>query len=125
MEHTVAATRNSSVAVFGAGGVGLSVILGAQRRGCSTIIAVDIDDQKLRFAKRLGATHVLNAKAKDVLAQISKIVPSGLDYTVDASGNKNAMENAFAAIKEKGGVCVIAGNLSKDEKIQLHPFDLI
>ena len=125
MENTVSAAKGSAVAVFGVGGIGLSVILGAKRRGVSTIIGIDIEDQKLNFAKRMGATHTLNAKSKDLVAQILKIVPSGLDYSVDASGNKLAMENAFAAIKEKGGTCVIAGNLSKDEKIQLHPFDLI
>lgn len=125
MENTVAATKNSTVAVFGVGGIGLSVILGAKRRGSSTIIAIDIEDKKLDFAKKMGATHVLNAKAQDFLAKLSSMAPNGVDYAVDASGNKIAMENAFACIKEKGGICVIAGNLGKDEKIQLHPFDLI
>ncbi len=125
MENTVAAAKGSSVAVFGVGGVGLSVILGAKRRGSSTVIAIDIEDKKLQFAKRMGATHTLNARAKDLLAQLARIVPGGVDHAVDASGNKTAMENAFACIKEKGGTCVIAGNLGKDEKIELHPFDLI
>ena len=125
MENTVAAAGGTSVAVFGVGGIGLSVILGARRRGCSTIIAVDLEGKRLRFAKRMGATHALNANSQNVLKEINTIMPTGLDYAVDASGNKNAMENAFAAVKEKGGVCVIAGNLSKDEQIALHPFDLI
>ncbi len=125
MENTVNAAKGSSVAVFGVGGIGLSVVLGAKRRGVKTIIAIDIEQKKLDFAKRLGATHFLNAKSPDLLQQIAAIVPGGVDYTVDASGNKLAMENAFSAIKEKTGICVIAGNLSKDEKISLHPFDLI
>ncbi len=125
MENTVQARPGSAVAVFGVGGVGLSVVLGAKRRGCAIIIAIDIDAQKLKFAKRLGVTHALNAKDKNLLSKIYKLSPGGLDYAVDASGNKTAMELAFAAVKEKGGICVIAGNLGKDEKIQLHPFDLI
>ena len=125
MENTLNAVKGSSVAVFGVGGIGLSVVLGAKRRGVKSIIAVDIEQKKLDFAKMLGATNFLNAKSPDVLAQIAAIAPGGLDYAVDASGNKQAMENAFAAIKEKGGICVIAGNLSKEEKISLHPFDLI
>ena len=125
MENTVAASKGSSVAVFGAGGIGLSVVLGAKRRGCSTIIAIDVQGNKLDFAKRMGATHTLNAKDRDLLMNIARISPGGVDYAVDASGNKTAMENAFRCIKEKGGICVIAGNLGKDEKIQLHPFDLI
>jgi len=122
--NTLKAAKNSSVIVFGVGGVGLSVILGAKLRGCPKIIAVDVVDAKLKFAKRLGATHLVNASKSNVLKSINAILPKGADYTVDASGNKTAMENAFAAIKDTG-VCVIAGNLSKDEKIELHPFELI
>jgi len=124
INNTLHAVRKSSVAVFGVGGVGLSVIMGAKRRGCSTIIAIDIADTKLKFARRMGATHLINASKVSVLEAIRLIVPQGADYAVDASGNKTAMENAFACIKTSG-VCVIAGNLGLDEKIQLHPFDLI
>ena len=124
MENTVAAAKKSSVAVFGVGGIGLSVILGAKRRGCTTIIAVDISDSKLMFAQKMGATHTINAR-HNVLSAINGIAPDGVDYAVDASGNKTAMENAFASVKVGGGTCVIAGNLSKDEKIELHPFELI
>lgn len=125
MGNTLTSQKGSSVAIFGVGGIGLSVVLGAKRRGCQTVIAIDIEQKKLDFAKHLGATHTLNAKSPDLLAEIAKITPQGLDYAVDASGNKQAMENAFASVKEKSGICVIAGNLSKDEKISLHPFDLI
>lgn len=125
MSNTLTAARGSSVAVFGSGGVGLSVLLGARRQGCGIVIAVDVEERKLRFAKRLGSTHTLNAKDPRFWDKLRKIVPSGLDYAVDASGHKTAMENAFASVKEKGGVCVIAGNLSKEEKIEFHPFDLI
>lgn len=125
INNTLHAVGKSSVAVFGVGGIGLSVIMGAKRRGCWPIIAVDIADTKLKFARRLGATHLINAsKGSCVLEAIRLIVPDGVDYAVDASGNKMAMENAFACIKNSG-VCVIAGNLGRDEKIQLHPFDLI
>ena len=72
----------------------------------------------------MGATHTLIA-SQNIANQITQIAPNGVDYAVDASGNKTAMENAFLAVREKGGTCVIAGNLGKDEKIQLHPFDLI
>lgn len=124
INNTLNAIKKSSVVVFGVGGVGLSVILGARHRGCSTIIAVDVLDSKLKFAKRSGATHLINASRSSVLKSISAILPQGADYAVDASGNKTAMENAFASIKTTG-VCVIAGNLGKDERIELHPFELI
>ena len=124
INNTLNASQGSSVIVFGVGGIGLSIILGAKHRGCSTIIAVDVRNSKLKFAKELGATHLINASKSNVLKSIAGILPQGADYAVDASGNKMAMENAFACIKEKG-VCVIAGNLGKDEKMELHPFELI
>jgi S-(hydroxymethyl)glutathione dehydrogenase / alcohol dehydrogenase len=125
MDNTLSVLRGSSLAVFGAGGIGSSVILGARRRGCKNIIAVDIGPAKLKFAKRVGATHTIDGTRKDVLKDIFAITGQGVDYAVDASGNKVAMETAFSSIKTKGGVCVIAGNLSKEEKISFHPFDLI
>lgn len=125
MYNTAAASAKTSVAVFGVGGVGLSVILGAKSRGCSTIAAIDIEPKKLEFAQQLGATHLYNAKDNNLVAALLKLCPAGFDYSVDASGSKQAMESAFEVLKEKGGLCIIAGNLGKDQKIQLHPFELI
>lgn len=125
VENTLKAKKNSSLAVFGAGGVGLSVIMGARRRGCHPIIAIDLSEDKLNFAQQCGATHVVDASRIDVWQLLQKIAPNGVDYTVDASGNKTAMEMAFDLAREAKGICVIAGNLSKDEKIAIHPFELI
>jgi S-(hydroxymethyl)glutathione dehydrogenase / alcohol dehydrogenase len=122
--NTMKAKAGQSIAVFGAGGIGSSVLLAAKRVGCSPIIAVDIAETKLAMARDLGATHTIDPRAGDVVARIREIVPEGLDFSVDASGAKTAMEAAFTVIKDKG-LCVIAGNLSKVEKISFHPFDLI
>ena len=89
------------------------------------MIVVDIVNSKLRLASTLGATHGINAARSSVLKKILAIAPGGVDFAVDASGSKTAMETAFACVKDNGGTCVVAGNLSKDEKITLHPFDLI
>jgi S-(hydroxymethyl)glutathione dehydrogenase/alcohol dehydrogenase len=124
INNTLKAAKNSSLVVFGAGGVGLCVILGARQRGLSPIIAVDVLNSKLNFAKRLGATHLIQASKPAGLKKIKAILPHGADYAVDASGQKSAMETAFGCIKDTG-VCVIAGNLGKDEKIEIHPFELI
>jgi S-(hydroxymethyl)glutathione dehydrogenase/alcohol dehydrogenase len=124
INNTLNASKNSSLVVFGAGGIGLSVILGAVHRGLTPIIAVDVIDSKLNFSKRLGATHRVNALKAPALKKIRTLLPLGADYAVDASGHKSAMENAFACIKDSG-VCVIAGNLGKDEKMEIHPFELI
>ncbi len=125
VDQALDVAEGSSLAVFGVGGVGLSVLAAAKRRQCQTIIAVDISDDKIAFAKRFGVTHGLNATKVDVVKSIARIAPNGIDYAVDASGSKKAMEQAFASVKEAGGQCLIAGNLSQNEKIEIHPFDLI
>ncbi len=122
--NTLNAQKGSSLAVFGVGGIGLSAILVAKQRGCGKIIAIDISETKLKFAKRLGATHCIKATTKDVLKEIKKIAPDGVDHAIDASGSKTAMETAFEAINYHGTL-VIAGNLAKGEKIAIHPFELI
>lgn len=123
VDNTLKAKKGQSIAVFGAGGIGASVILAARRAGCSPIIALDISANKLERAAALGADQVIPAQG-DVVAAIRKIVVRGVDFSVDASGSRLAMEAAFAAIHDQG-MCVIAGNLGKDEKISLHPFELI
>ena len=124
VNNTLDVEEKSSIAVFGVGGIGSSVILAAKRRGCSKIIAVDISKTKLAMAKKLGATDAVDARAKNISEIFKKIAPGGVDYSIDASGAKAAMETAFDILKTTG-TCVIAGNLSKDEKISLHPFELI
>ncbi|MBP6344276.1 MAG: zinc-binding dehydrogenase [Candidatus Omnitrophica bacterium] len=125
VNNTLKAEKNSSIAVFGVGGIGLSAIMGAKRRGCNPIIAIDLTQEKLNFAVQCGATHTVDASRIDVWQLLRQIAPDGVDFTIDASGNKNAMEMAFDLAREGNGMCVIAGNLSKDEKISIHPFELI
>ncbi len=123
INNTLDVPAGSSVAIFGVGGIGSSIILAAKRRGCEKIIAVDISKKKLDLARKLGATDVVHCRGT-VQRALTKIAPEGVDYSIDASGSKTAMETAFEILKTTG-TCVIAGNLSKDEKISLHPFELI
>ncbi len=124
VNNTLAVEPGRSIAVFGVGGVGLSVILGAKQRGCSQIIAVDIHKNKLALARKVGATHGVLSQEKNAIFKIRSLAGNGVDYAVDASGIKAAMEMAFDALHDQGTL-VIAGNLSRDEKISLHPFELI
>ena len=124
VNNTLNVKKNSSIAIFGVGGIGASAILAAKLRRCSKIIAIDIHQKKLAFAKKLGASHGILVNGKNIFSQIQKVAPGGVDYAIDASGAKVAMETAFEAINYTGTL-VIAGNLAKDEKICLHPFELI
>ena len=124
VNNTLQARPGTTLAVFGVGGIGLNVIMAAKIKGCAKIIAVDVVEKKLRLARRFGATHVIQAGRQEVLPAILRLAKNGLDYAVDASGNKQAMETGFAALAVPGTL-VIAGNLAKDERIVLHPFELI
>ena len=123
IHNTLNPKEGSSIAIFGTGGVGACVVMAAKEKGCFPIIAVDLNEKKLEFAQSLGATHGL-LMSEEIVERIRRVVPVGLDYAVDASGAKMAMESAFEVLHDKG-VLVIAGNLSKEEKISIHPFDLI
>ncbi len=124
VHNTLQVKPKTSIAIFGVGGIGSSVLLAARKAGCQIIIAVDLSSTKLEAAKELGATHTISADDPELVQRIKEILPSGADYSVDASGARRAMETAFEILNTKG-ICVIAGNLSKDEKISLHPFELI
>lgn len=122
--NTIKLDKNNTIAVFGAGGVGGSCILAAVYKKCKRIIAVDISGEKLSFARELGATDTVNGLLNNREDQILQIVPKGADFAIDATGIKQAMETAFNVINNSGTL-VIAGNLARDEKICINPFDLI
>jgi S-(hydroxymethyl)glutathione dehydrogenase/alcohol dehydrogenase len=118
--------KGATVAIFGMGGIGLSALLAARSKGAATVIAVDIAINKLKKAMQLGATHIINAKSEDVLPAILRFTQNkGVDLAVECAGVKDSMEKAFNSVRDKGGLCIIAGNLPWQEKISLDPFDLI
>jgi len=122
--NTLKVARDSTIAIFGVGGIGLSVVIGARMRKCRKIIAVDIDNKALRFARNIGATDTVLFKKETILSKIKRLTNDGVDYAVEASGNKAAMEAAFAVVND-AGTAVIAGNLQRDKRISIQPFDLI
>ncbi|WP_142828279.1 zinc-dependent alcohol dehydrogenase family protein [Planococcus soli] len=106
--NTAGIKLGSTVAVVGLGGVGLSALLGAIAAGASRIVAVDINENKLKQAKELGATDVFNSKDPDVVEQIRKATGGGLDYAFETAGVVPAMEVAYAVTK-RGGTTVTTG----------------
>ena len=107
--NTAKVEVNSSVAVFGCGGVGLATIIGAKIARANPIIAVDILESKLEAAKELGATHSINpAKKEDPVQRIGMITDRGVDYSFEAVGNVELQAQA-ADVLAPGGVMVIVG----------------
>jgi len=120
--NTAQVHPGSSVAVFGAGGVGLNVIQGAAIAGAERIIAVDINPRKLEFAAALGATEGIDASARDPLPAIRDLTDGrGVDYAFEAIGRKESIEQAYAAVR-KGGTCVVIGIGSRKESVSLNVF---
>jgi S-(hydroxymethyl)glutathione dehydrogenase / alcohol dehydrogenase len=116
--NTAEVKPGSTVAVFGAGGVGLAAIQGARIAGARQIIAVDIHESKLRTARDLGATHSVDASSGDPVAKIKDLAPGGVDYAFECIGLKLAAEQAFEAIRE-GGTATIVGMIPVGQKIEL------
>ena len=107
--NTGAVRRGESVAVFGCGGVGDAAIAGAKLAGASTIIAVDIDDRKLEWARRFGATHTVNSKNTDAVAAIKGHTNGfGVDVAIDAVGHPAVYRQAFDA-RDLAGTVVLVG----------------
>lgn len=107
--NTAAVRPGSSVAIFGVGGVGINAIQGARLARADMIIAVDTEERKLAWAKEFGATHTVNPKDGDPVAQIKEINGgAGVDYTFECVGLPQTL---LAAIRARGhaGVAVFIG----------------
>jgi S-(hydroxymethyl)mycothiol dehydrogenase len=117
--NTGGVQRGESVAVFGCGGVGDAAIAGARLAGATTIIAVDIDDRKLEWARRFGATHTVNSKGTDAVEAIRGHTGGfGVDVAIDAVGHPAVFEQAFYA-RDLAGRVVLVGVPAPDMTISL------
>jgi S-(hydroxymethyl)glutathione dehydrogenase / alcohol dehydrogenase len=106
--NTAAVPAGASMAVFGAGGVGLNVVQGGAMVAAHPIIAVDLLASKLDHARALGATHAIDASREDPVAAIRAITGRGADYTFVAVGATRPMTQAMEALAP-GGTCVLIG----------------
>ena len=97
----------SSVMVVGCGGVGLNIVQGARLAGAGRIIAVDLLDNKLEYAKAFGATDVINAKTEDVAKTIRKLTGFGVDYAFDAIGAEVTTLQTIACIAPGGQATMV------------------
>ena len=107
--NTGRVSRGQSVAVIGCGGVGSAAVMGARLAGAAKIIAVDIDDKKLEWARAMGATHTVNSKQNDPVEAVQALTGGfGADVVIDAVGRPETWKQAFYA-RDLAGTVVLVG----------------
>jgi S-(hydroxymethyl)mycothiol dehydrogenase len=122
--NTGAIGRGDSIAVIGCGGVGNAAIAGAKLVGATTIIAVDVDDRKLEWARDFGATHTVNARQDDPVEAIRALTGGfGADVVVDAVGRPETYSQAFYA-RDLAGTVVLVGVPTPEQEITLPLLDV-
>ena len=113
--------RGDSVAVIGCGGVGNGAIAGARLAGATTVIGVDVDPKKLRWAEQFGATHTVDSSKADPVAAIQELTGGfGVDVAIDAVGRPETWQQAFYA-RDLAGTVVLVGVPTPDMRLEM-PF---
>lgn len=122
--NTVRMEAGARVAVFGLGGVGLAVVLGAKLAGALDIVAVDRLAPKLDMARRLGATYTVAAGETDPVGAVREITRGGADYAFEAVGDARVLGQAYAATR-RGGCTVTMGLPDPDQRLDLQAVGLV
>ncbi len=125
--NTAKVEPGSSVAVFGLGGIGLSVIQGAVMARAGRILAIDINPAKWEIAKSLGATDFVNPKEVDgsLSEYIQEMTNGGVDYSFECIGNVHVMRDALECTHMGWGVSTVIGVAGAGEEIKTRPFNLV
>jgi S-(hydroxymethyl)glutathione dehydrogenase/alcohol dehydrogenase len=125
--NTAKVRPGSSVAVFGLGGVGLSAVQGAVLARADRILAIDINESKFDFARRLGATDCINPRAHDRPIQevIVEMTSGGVDYSFECVGDVKLMRAALECCHKGWGESIIIGVAGAGQEISTRPFQLV
>ncbi|MGN6583082.1 MAG: zinc-dependent alcohol dehydrogenase family protein [Rhizobiaceae bacterium] len=122
--NTAAVKPGQSVAVVGLGGVGLSAVLGALAAGAADVIAIDIDEGKLAFAEKLGATATYNSRGEDTAGRIREDTKGGADVVIETAGVIPALDLAYQ-ITRRGGQTVTASLANPAAKFSVQQVGLV
>jgi S-(hydroxymethyl)glutathione dehydrogenase/alcohol dehydrogenase len=124
--NTARVEPGSSVAIFGLGGIGLSVIQGAVMAGADRIIGVDTNPRKFELASNMGATETINPNDFENVAEaIVEMTDGGVDYSFEAIGNVEVMGQALACTHKGWGQAIVIGVAGAGEEIHARPFLLV
>jgi S-(hydroxymethyl)glutathione dehydrogenase/alcohol dehydrogenase len=125
--NTAKVEKGANVAVFGMGGIGLSVIQGAKMAGAGKIIAIDINNAKFDMAKKFGATDCINPSEIEgsVVDSIVKLTDGGADYSFECVGSTKLMRQALECCHKGWGESIIIGVAGAGQEISTRPFQLV
>ena len=122
--NTAGVGRGDTVAVIGCGGVGNGAVLGARLAGARKIIAVDVDDRKLEWARQFGATDVINSRETDAVEGIQALTEgNGADVVIEAVGRPETYRQAFYG-RDLAGTVVLVGVPTPDMQLELPLLDV-
>lgn len=97
----------TSIAIYGCGAVGLSAVMAARIAGCPQIFAIDVHDNRLQLARELGATHALNGREVDVVAEIRSASGGGTHYAVETTGVPPVVRQCLKALRPLGTAAIV------------------
>lgn len=113
-----------SVVIFGVGGIGLGVVLGAKLVGANPIIGIDLHEHKLAKASEYGLTHQVNASRENAADRVKEILGGLADVTIDGTGSPKVIETAYDLAKLRGGRCILFGVMPSDQRVSIHTLPL-
>ena len=122
--NTAAMRPGASAAIVGLGGVGMAALLGARTREPTELVAVDLSEQKLAFARELGASVTVNASAADAAEQVREATGGGVEYAFEMAGAVAALDLAYR-ITARGGTTITAGLSHPDQRFSLPHLGLV
>ena len=120
--NTARIEAGSTVAVIGCGGIGLNVVQGAVLAGAGRIIAIDLLDNKLEYAKEFGATDIVCGSCGDVVEQVMAI-SGGVDYAFEAIGNAQTIHQAYQMLA-LGGTVIVVGMAPENDEVSINALSL-
>ncbi|WP_018182770.1 NAD(P)-dependent alcohol dehydrogenase [Kaistia granuli] len=116
--NSLAPRAGSSIAIFGAGAVGLSAVMAAKIVGCTTIIAIDLNEGRLQLARELGATHVVNGAKVDAVKEIQAITDGGAQYSLECTSVPRVFRQAVDCLRIPG-TCGLIGAAALGVEVNL------
>jgi S-(hydroxymethyl)glutathione dehydrogenase/alcohol dehydrogenase len=122
---TAKVTPGSKCAVFGCGPIGLNAVQGCRLAGAEMIIALDLHDERLEMAKKLGATHLVNASDGQGVNKTKELTGGGTDFSFEATGSPAVMRQAFESTRYGWGKCTLIGVARTGEDVSVTPRMLI